>query len=94
MPRYQAHNFEIPRETVEVAGAAFPKGNVYMTMRDKLGPLFSDDDFAALFAWQGQAGVSPGLLAMVTIMQFMEGLTDRQTAEAVRSRIDWSCLTK
>jgi transposase len=89
MPRYQAHNFEIPRETVEVAGAAFPKGNVYMTMRDKLGPLFSDDDFAALFAWQGQAGVSPGLLAMVTIMQFMEGLTDRQTAEAVRSRIDW-----
>lgn len=89
MPRYQAHNFEIPRETIEVARAAFPKGNVYMTMRDKLGPLFSDDDFAALFAWQGQAGVSPGLLAMVTIMQFMEGLTDRQTAEAVRSRIDW-----
>jgi transposase len=89
MSRYQAHNFEIPAETIEVAHAAFPKGNVYLTIRDKLGPLFSDEDFASLFAWQGQEGVSPGLLAMVTIMQFMEGLTDRQTAEAVRSRIDW-----
>lgn len=89
MSRYQAHTFEIPPETIEVARAAFPKGNVYLTMRDKLGPLFSDEAFASLFAWQGQAGVSPGLLAMVTLMQFMEGLTDRQAAEAVRSRIDW-----
>jgi hypothetical protein len=26
---------------------------------------------------------------MVTVMQYMEGLTDRQAAEAVRGRIDW-----
>lgn len=89
MSLYQPHNFEIPEETIRVALAAFPKGNVYMTMRDKLGPLFSDDPFAPLFDWRGQAGVSPGLLAMVTIMQYMEGLTDRQAAEAVRGRIDW-----
>jgi transposase len=92
MSRYQAHNFEIPQETIEVARAAFPKGNVYLTMRDKLGPLFNDEAFASLFVWQGQEGVSPGLLAMVTIMQFMEGLTDRQGADAVRSRIDWKYL--
>ncbi len=89
MSLYQAHDFEIPAETAAVAQAAFPKGNVYMTMRDRLGPLFGDADFAALFSWRGQAGLSPGLLAMVTVMQYMEGLTDRQTAEAVRSRIDW-----
>ena len=89
MSRYQPHPFEIPAETVQVAKAAFRKGNVYMTLRDELGPLFADEDFAALFAWRGQMGVSPGLLAMVTVMQFMEGLTDRQAAEAVRSRIDW-----
>jgi transposase len=89
MSRYQSHTFEIPAETVQVAKAAFRKGNVYMTLRDELGPLFADEDFAGLFAWQGQTGVSPGLLAMVTVMQFMEGLTDRQAAEAVRSRIDW-----
>ena len=89
MTRYQAHNFEIPAETIEVAQAAFPKGNVYLTLRDHLGPLFQNVDFAELYAWQGQEGVSPGMLAMVTVMQFMEGLTDRQGAEAVRSRIDW-----
>jgi transposase len=89
MSLYQAHNFEIPEETSEVAQAAFPKGNVYLTMRDKFGPLFRDEDFAGLFSWQGQAAVSPGLLATITLMQFMEGLTDRQAAEAVRSRLDW-----
>lgn len=89
MSLYQSHDFEIPEETRRVAQAAFPKGNVYLIMRDKLGPLFSDADFARLFDWRGQAGVSPGLLAMVTIMQYMEGLTDRQAAEAVRGRIDW-----
>jgi transposase len=70
MSGYQPHDFEIPAETAEVARAAFPKGNAYMLMRDKLGPLFEDADFAALYAWHGQAGVSPGLLAMVTVMQF------------------------
>lgn len=89
MSGYEPHDFEIPVETMEVARAAFPKGNAYMLMRDKLGPLFNDADFAALYAWQGQAGVSPGLLAMVTVMQFAEGLTDRQAAEAVRGRLDW-----
>jgi transposase len=92
MSLYQAHNFEIPAETIEVAQAAFPKGNVYLTLRDHLGPLFQDADFAELFAWQGQAGISPGLLAMVTVMQFLEGLTDRQASEAVRSRIDWKYM--
>jgi hypothetical protein len=38
MIRYQVHNFEIPAETSEVARAAFPKGNVYLTLRDHLGP--------------------------------------------------------
>jgi len=58
-------------------------------MRDELGPLFSDTDFITLFSRQGQTGVSPAILAMVTLMQYMEGLTDRQAADAVRGRIDW-----
>jgi transposase len=92
MALYQPHDFEIPEETAQVAQAAFPKGNVYMTMRDELGPLFSNADFATLFEVRGQAGQSPAILAMVTVMQYMECLTDRQAAEAVRSRIDWKYL--
>jgi transposase len=81
--------FDIPEETVRVAQAAFPKGNVYMTMRDELGLVYTDHEFAGMFAWGGQPAEAPGLLAMVTIMQYAEGMTDRQTAEGVRSRIDW-----
>ncbi len=92
MALYQPHDFTIPEDTAQVARAAFPKGNAYMTIREELGPLFQDKDFAALFALRGQAGESPGLLAIVTILQFMEGLTDRQAADAVRSRIDWKYL--
>jgi len=79
----------IPEETVRVAKAAFPKGNVYIKMRDELGVLYQDSQFAELFPTMGQTALSPGLLALVTVMQFAEGLSDRQAAEAVRARIDW-----
>ena len=80
---------EIPEETAEIAQAAFPKGNVYMTMRDEVGIVYEDSEFADLFAHDGQPGIPPGMLALVTVMQYAEGLTDRQAAEAVRARIDW-----
>ena len=92
MPTFHSHSFEIPEETIKVARAAFPKGNGCMTIRDTLGPLFSNDDFEVLFSPQGQTGQSPALLALVTILQHMEGLTDRQAADAVRGRIDWKYL--
>ncbi|NQE37102.1 hypothetical protein E5S67_04870 [Microcoleus sp. IPMA8] len=61
-----------------------------MKMRDELGVLYQDTDFVTLFrADCGQSALSPGQLALISVMQFAEGLTDRQAAEAVRSRIDW-----
>jgi hypothetical protein len=39
----------VPAETARVAQAVFPKGNLYMTLRDKLGTLYTDEDFADLF---------------------------------------------
>src|SRR5215203_1811238 len=80
---------EIPAATQRVAKAAFRKGNVYMRMRDELGELYCDEQFAELFPVRGQPAASPGRLAWVTVMQFAEGLTDRQAADAVRGRIDW-----
>jgi len=80
---------EIPERTREVAQAAFPRGARVMTMRDELGEIFVDQDFAELFSWTGQPGISPAQLALVIVMQYMENLTDRQAAHAVRGRIDW-----
>ena len=79
----------IPDETIRVAHAAFPKGNPYLRMRDALGPIYLNPEFAALFPTTGQPARAPAQLALVTIMQFAEGLSDAQAADAVRSRIDW-----
>ncbi|MGQ4334928.1 IS1182 family transposase [Streptomyces hayashii] len=80
---------EIPAETVRVARAAFPKGSLAVRVRDELGSLFSDGQFVGLFPARGKPAWSPGRLAMVLVLQFVEGLTDRQAAQAVRARIDW-----
>ena len=60
-----------------------------MRMRDALGPMYADRAFAPLFPSRGQPAASPARLVLVTIMQFAEGLSDRQAADAVRCRIDW-----
>ena len=80
---------DVPEETARVAQAAFRKGNRYMQMRDELGTMYEDDQFADLYPNVGQLAASPWRLALVTVMQFAENLTDRQAADAVRSRIDW-----
>jgi transposase len=48
----------IPEETVRVARAAFPRGNPYLIMRDQLGTLYDDQDFAVLFSKRGRASRS------------------------------------
>jgi transposase len=58
-------------------------------MRDELGVFYADEAFAELFSSRGQPAESPWRLALVIVMQFAENLTDRQAADAVRSRIDW-----
>ena len=67
---------DIPSETLRVARAAFPNGNALMTMRDELGGLFSEEQFADLFPVRGQSAESPRVLALVLIFQIMECLTD------------------
>jgi transposase len=78
----------IPEETAHVARAAYPKGNLYMKMRDALGTIDQDESFAHLFPQNWRPGEAPWRLAFITVVQFMEGLPDRQAAEAVRGRID------
>jgi len=79
----------IPQETVRVAKAAFPKGSLFMRMRDELGVLSQDEAFAALFPHDGQPALASWRLALITSMQFAEKLPDRQAADAVRARMDW-----
>ena len=79
----------VPEDTQRVARAAFPKGNRSVRLRDEIGTIFDDPLFAPWFPIRGRPAESPWRLALITVMQFVEGLSDHQAAEAVRARIDW-----
>lgn len=84
----------VPDETARIAHAAFPKGHPYLRLADELGSLFTDETFAALFPTHGHPAFAPWRLALVTILQFAEGLADRPAADAVRGRIDWKYVLR
>ena len=84
----------IPEETARVAHAVFSKGNPYLRLRDTLSSIYTNPAFAALFPKAGQLAEAPAQLALATILQFAEELSDRQEADTVRSRIDRKCATR
>src|SRR5919198_6201897 len=82
----------VPEDTARVARAALAKGDPYLSLRDEWGVFYTDAQFADLFTTRGQPAEAPWRLALVSILQFAEELSDRQAADAVRSRIDWKYL--
>lgn len=90
----QAHEPQaVPESTAQLAHKVFPKGHPYLTLRDKLGPLYSDAQFAELFpSTRGRPAESPARLALVLVLEFMEDVSDAVAADLVRARIDWKYL--
>src|SRR5512134_601577 len=80
---------EMPTETVRIARSAFPKGTLVTRLREEFSTLYQDEDFRAFYPTRGQPALPPWRLALITIFQFLEHLSDRQAADAVRARIDW-----
>src|SRR5436309_16018870 len=79
----------IPELTRRIARTSFPKGSQAMHLRDALGPMYQDVDFAHLFPERGRAAEPPWRLALVTVLHAIENLSDRQAAEMVRVPLDW-----
>lgn len=82
----------VPEETARVARAAFPKGNLYLRIRDELGTIYQNSQFVDLFSHTGQPAEAAWRLALVCVLQYLEDLSDRQAADAVRARMDWKYL--
>jgi transposase len=89
MSMYPQEIGNIPAETMRIARAACPKGTLAMHIRDMLGEVYQDTQFVHLYPVEGQPAYAPWRLALVTVLQYTENLTDRQAANAVRERIDW-----
>lgn len=79
----------IPAETAQLAWRVNPKGTLVMHLRDRLASLYKDEDFVGLYPVTGQPAYAPWRLALIVVFEYLEGLTDRQAAEAVRNRLDW-----
>jgi transposase len=82
----------VPEETTRIARRAYSKGNIYLQLRDTFGSIYQDKDFVELYPQRGQPAEAPWRLALVCVMPFREGLSDRQAADAVRGRLDWKYL--
>ncbi|ANY82244.1 hypothetical protein BB934_28330 (plasmid) [Microvirga ossetica] len=87
---------DVPASTAAVAHAAFPRGNSNLRLCDQLGTISTDAQFAPLFASCRQPTECPWRLALVSLLQFAENLSDRQAAEAVAAALtgntcwDWN----
>lgn len=85
-------DYVVPDQTARIAKSAFPKGALCLQIYDRLGTIFQDQDFVDLVPVRGQPAPAPFRLALVTILQYVEGLSDRGAANAVRGRLDWKYL--
>src|SRR2546430_17048140 len=89
MSMYPRELGPIPEETARVARAACPKGTLAMRLRDALGELYEDEQFAALYPVEGQPAYAPWRLAGGTVLQYTGNLTDRQATNAGAESIAW-----
>jgi transposase len=79
----------LPDEIAQVVRQILPSSHALVVVGDRLSDFVSDESFADLYSAEGKPALSPALLAMVTLLQYWEFLSDRQAAHMVISRLDW-----
>ena len=79
----------MPTETGKIGQKLLPENDVYRLIGDRLFAQLNEAEYADLYSNEGKPGISPILLAFVTVFQFMEKLADRQAIRALRMRLDW-----
>ena len=80
---------EMPGDIGELGRRVLGEGDPYRVIGEQLADIVGDEQFAELYEPRGRAAISPSLLALVTIFQFLEDLPDREAARAVVVRLDW-----
>lgn len=80
---------EIPADTQQLGRALLKPDNVMRIIGERLSDFIHDDDFADLYPPEGRPALWPGVLALVTVLQWAEAVSDRQAAYLVVTRLDW-----
>ena len=85
LPRGRSRIRRSRRRSRRCTGPGRRQRPLAVQIRDRLGQWLGDEEFAAAFGDRGKPGWSPSRLALVTVLQRAENLTDRLAAEAVRT---------
>ena len=85
---------EVPEETARIAHAAFPKGNIYLRIRDRLGvSSLRMNNLSSLFPKRGSTSFcARGAWRLYQSCSLLKIYRIGEAANAVRSRIDWKYL--
>ena len=63
--------------------------DICFTIQNEIAPLINLEDLEDMYKEGGRRPVSPKILLLVTILQYLEKLTDRAAGYNLRYRIDW-----
>lgn len=78
----------MPKETARAANAIFGRSNYYILIGEDLDAILEGVQLQDLSARESER-MDGAIWALITFFQFIEGLTDVQAVDAVRTRIDW-----
>jgi transposase len=81
--------WSMPEEMKRIGQKLLKENDPYRLIGDELFAQLHEEEFADLYSAEGKPGISPVILAFVSVFQFMEKLGDRQAAQALRMRLDW-----
>jgi transposase len=79
----------LPKETARAANAVFGRSNFYIVIGEHLDAILEDIQLQGLSEKECASRREGMLWALITFFQFVEGLTDVQAVDAVRTRTDW-----
>jgi hypothetical protein len=80
---------ELPTVGARWCEAALPEGSVYRFLARERARLFPPELFADLFEPTGRRSVPPSILAVVMVLQRLEGLSDREAADRFAFDVRW-----
>lgn len=79
----------MPAETERIGQKLLRENDAYRLIGDQLFEQLREEEYADLYSAEGKPGISPVILAFVSVFQYLEKLGDRQAAQALRMRLDW-----
>jgi Transposase DDE domain/Transposase domain (DUF772) len=80
---------DLPTAGARWCEAALPAGSVYRFLARERARLFPPELFADLFEPTGRRSVPPSILAVVMVLQRLEGLSDREAADRFAFDVRW-----